>query len=75
LAWKKRAASPEGDNDDGDGDGLTPAILEALNDIKEKDYAGPFRLEANKIIELGMVVYGRDKVMIKFVDGSMALSR
>jgi hypothetical protein len=72
LAWKKRAAGPEGDID---GDKLTPDLLEALNDIKEKDYAGPFRLEANKIIELGMVIYGRDKVMIKFVDGPMAVSR
>jgi hypothetical protein len=45
---------------------LDEALGEALEAIRAKDHAGPFRLAAAELICLGVAVYGRGSVRARF---------
>ncbi|MDR1081558.1 MAG: ATP-binding protein, partial [Deltaproteobacteria bacterium] len=47
---------------------IAAALDEAEKAIREKDYAGPFRLSSRKIFCLALAVLGRDRVAARFVD-------
>jgi hypothetical protein len=46
---------------------LLNGIKEAKGAIINKDYSGPFRLNARRIILIALAVYGRDDVMVEFI--------
>jgi hypothetical protein len=46
---------------------LAVALDKAENAIKEKNYAGPFKLTASEIICLALAVRGRDEVAVRFL--------
>jgi hypothetical protein len=54
---------------------LTKALNSALKAIKDKDYAGPFRLKSKELIGLGVAVYGRDDLRAGFVEESDLMRR
>jgi hypothetical protein len=47
---------------------INQGLDEACQSIIEKDYLGPHRLAAEEIIALGLVVYGRNKVGVRFLE-------
>jgi hypothetical protein len=47
---------------------ITAALDEAEKALREKEYAGPFRLSARKIFCLALAVLGRDRVAARFVN-------
>jgi hypothetical protein len=54
---------------------LSSALDDAENAIKTKDYPGPFRANAKKIICLALAVRGRDEVAARFLDSVATLDK
>jgi hypothetical protein len=47
---------------------LTVALDKAAEQIKNKDYAAPFRAAGKKVLEVAIVVRGRDEVAVRFIE-------
>jgi hypothetical protein len=77
IELKYRQAN--GSNVDGESDRavrvLSSALDDAENAMKTKDYPGPFRANAKKIICLALAVRGRDEVAARFLDSAATLHR
>jgi hypothetical protein len=50
---------------------ISQAMETALEAITKKDYLSPFRLTADKLVGMGLVVYGRNHVEAKFLEDSL----
>jgi hypothetical protein len=47
---------------------LARALGKAVNQIREKDYAAPFRLTEKNIVGVAIAVRGRDEVAVRFIE-------
>jgi hypothetical protein len=53
---------------------LSKLIEKAKTSIKSRDYDGPWKLNAKKIIMMALAIYDRKDVMVEFIDGKASLS-
>jgi hypothetical protein len=70
VKYRQEIASTDKDDIDKE---LLKGIKEAKEALIEKDYSGPWRLNAREIVMMALTVYDRDMVMVEFVSGPNTL--
>jgi hypothetical protein len=53
---------------------LSMLIEQAKTSLKARDYAGPWKLKATKILKMALAIYDRKDVMAEFIDDNTSLS-
>ncbi|MDR1035262.1 MAG: ATP-binding protein [Deltaproteobacteria bacterium] len=71
---RAKGSADEGESERSDR-ALSSALDDAENAIITKDYPGPFRANAKKIICLALAVRGRNEVAARFLDSVAALDK
>jgi hypothetical protein len=53
---------------------LSMLIEKAKTSLKARDYDGPWKLKATKILKMALAIYDRNDVMVEFIDDNTSLS-
>ncbi|MDR1080107.1 MAG: ATP-binding protein [Deltaproteobacteria bacterium] len=72
LKYRKGSDTGGGNENEHAAKSLVATLDEAEKSIRDKDYAGPFRMAAKEIICMALAVYHRDQVAVRFVDSHVS---
>jgi hypothetical protein len=75
LKYRRAEYSADEGESKRSGRALSSALDDAENAIITKDYPGPFRTNAKKIISLALAVRGRHEVAARFLDSEATLDK